>query len=71
MDDSRFNGSRSEGLAQQKFVREREIGIDVGKIRPQSYLRKMVQRLFSTQEPHPLDLLSGGEERAGILAIEE
>ena len=41
MDDSRFNGSRSEGLALQKFVREREIGIDVEKIRPQSYLRKM------------------------------
>jgi hypothetical protein len=38
---------------------------------PQSDLRKMAQRFFSTQEHHPLDLLSGGDEWAGILAIEE
>jgi hypothetical protein len=38
---------------------------------PQSDLRKMAQRFLSTQEHHPLDLLSGGDEWAGILAIEE
>lgn len=56
MDDSRFSGSRSEGMALQKFAREREIGIDVEKIRPQSDLRKMAQRLFSAQEHHSLNL---------------
>jgi len=34
-------------------------------------LEKNGAAVLSTQEHHPLDLLSGGDEWAGILAIEE
>jgi 4'-phosphopantetheinyl transferase len=59
--DLRFNVSHSEGLAVLALVREREIGVDAEKIRPQPDAQKLAKRFFSPQEQRFLEKLSGDE----------
>jgi 4'-phosphopantetheinyl transferase len=48
--DLRFNLSHSHGLALYAFVLQREIGIDVEKIRPEFVTEKIAERFFSARE---------------------
>lgn len=59
--DLRFNVSHTEGLAVLALVREREIGVDAEKIRPQPDAQKLAKRFFSAQEQRFLEKLSGDE----------
>ncbi len=59
--DLRFNVSHCEGLALLAFVRRREIGVDVEKVRPQSDVTKLAERFFSVRERNHLRTLSGDE----------
>jgi 4'-phosphopantetheinyl transferase len=59
--DLRFNVSHTEGLAVLALVREREIGVDAEKIRPQPDAQKLAKRFFSPQEQRFLEKLSGDE----------
>jgi 4'-phosphopantetheinyl transferase len=59
--DLRFNVSHTEGLAVMALVREREIGVDAEKIRPQPDAQKLAKRFFSPQEQRFLEKLSGDE----------
>ena len=64
--DVRFNVSHTDGLALIAFVRKREIGIDVEKIRPGPDARKLADRFFSDGERRSLENLSGGELQAAF-----
>ena len=64
--DVRFNVSHTDGLALMAFVRHREIGIDVEKIRPRPDARKLAERFFSDEERRSLENLSGGELQAAF-----
>jgi 4'-phosphopantetheinyl transferase len=44
--DLRFNVSPTDGLALMAFVRERGIGVNVEKIRPEPDVRKLAGRFF-------------------------
>ncbi len=57
----RFNVSHTEGLALLAFVRKREVGVDVEKIRPQPDAAKLAERFFSTHERRDLAHLSGSD----------
>lgn len=59
--DLRFNVSHTEGLAVLALVREREIGVDAEKIRPQPDAQKLAKRFFSPQEQRFLEKLSGDQ----------
>jgi len=59
--DLRFNVSHTEGLAVLALVREREIGVDAEKIRPQPDAQKLAKRFFSAREQLFLGRLSGDE----------
>jgi 4'-phosphopantetheinyl transferase len=59
--DLRFNVSHTEGLALLAFVRKREIGVDVEKIRPQPDASKLAERFFSIRERSDLAHLSGSD----------
>jgi 4'-phosphopantetheinyl transferase len=59
--DLRFNVSHTEGLALLALVREREIGVDAEKIRPQPDAQKLAKRFFSAREQLFLGKLSGDE----------
>jgi 4'-phosphopantetheinyl transferase len=49
-----FNVSHTNGLAVLAFVLNREIGVDVEKIRPQSDAKKLAERFFSDYERRAL-----------------
>lgn len=55
--DLKFNVSHSHGLVVFAFARQRELGIDVEKIRPDFASREIAQRYFSPQEIAELDAL--------------
>jgi 4'-phosphopantetheinyl transferase len=59
--DLRFNVSHTEGLAVLALVRDREIGVDAEKIRPQPDAQKLAKRFFSAEEQRFLGKLSGDE----------
>jgi 4'-phosphopantetheinyl transferase len=59
--DLRFNVSHTEGLAVLALVREREIGVDAERIRPQPDAQKLAKRFFSAREQLFLGKLSGDE----------
>lgn len=52
--DVRFNLSHSDGLALYAFSLEREVGIDIEKIRPEFANEDMVAQYFSRQEQEDL-----------------
>lgn len=64
--DLRFNVSHSDGLAVMAFVRNREIGIDVERVREQSDAMKLAERFFSPHERNALRGLSGNELHAAF-----
>jgi 4'-phosphopantetheinyl transferase len=64
--DLRFNVSHTDGLALLAFVPEREIGVDVEKIRAQSDVLKMAERFFSDHERQHLRNLQGDELHAAF-----
>lgn len=57
--DLRFNVSHTEGLALLAFVRQREIGVDVERIRPEPDARKLAERFFSVHERDAMQHLHG------------
>ncbi|HEY3973267.1 MAG TPA: 4'-phosphopantetheinyl transferase superfamily protein [Candidatus Sulfotelmatobacter sp.] len=57
----RFNVSHTDGLALMAFVKAREVGIDVEKIRPVPELRQLTERFFSVHERQSLHPLCGEE----------
>jgi 4'-phosphopantetheinyl transferase len=57
--DLRFNVSHTEGLALLAFVRRREIGVDVERIRPEPDARKLAERFFSIHERDAMQHLRG------------
>lgn len=59
--DLRFNVSHAEGLAVLALVRDREIGVDAEKIRPQPDAQKLAKRFFSVGEQRFLGKLSGDQ----------
>ena len=59
--DLRFNVSHTEGLALMAFALQREIGVDVERIRPQRDIRQLAERFFSVHERRTLRDLNGGE----------
>jgi 4'-phosphopantetheinyl transferase len=61
MSDLRFNVSHSDGLALMAFVRNREIGVDVEKVREQGDEMKLAERFFSVRERNALRSLRGEE----------
>ena len=64
--DLHFNVSHSDGLALLAFVRGREIGVDVERVRAQSDVLKLAERFFSIRERHDLRSLSGDELHAAF-----
>ncbi|MGH9496455.1 MAG: 4'-phosphopantetheinyl transferase family protein, partial [Candidatus Sulfotelmatobacter sp.] len=62
----RFNVSHTEGLALLAFVRDREIGVDVEKVRAQSDVMKLAERFFSVRERQDLSKLFGDELHAAF-----
>jgi 4'-phosphopantetheinyl transferase len=61
-----FNVSHTDGLALLAFVRRREIGVDVEKIRPETDVRQLASRFFSARERHDLEHLRGDELQAAF-----
>jgi len=57
--DLRFNVSHTDGLALLAFVRQREVGVDVERIRPEPEAQKLAERFFSVPERRALQNLSG------------
>lgn len=57
----RFNVSHADGLALLGFARQREIGVDVERIRPELDTWKLAERFFSAHERSALKNLSGEE----------
>lgn len=64
--DLRFNVSHSDGLALLAFVRSRDIGVDVEKVRRQTDTRQLAERFFSVREREDLRNLSGEELHAAF-----
>ena len=64
--DLRFNVSHTDGLALLAFVRNRDIGVDVEKVRPQTDVKQVAERFFSAHECHVLEHLSGDELHAAF-----
>jgi 4'-phosphopantetheinyl transferase len=62
----RFNVSHTNGLALLAFVRDREIGVDVEKVREQSDVMKLAERFFSARERQYLRNLTGDELHAAF-----
>jgi 4'-phosphopantetheinyl transferase len=56
-----FNVSHSEGIAVMGFVRAREIGVDVEKIRKQSDVEQIAERFFSECERRSLRKCQGDQ----------
>jgi 4'-phosphopantetheinyl transferase len=65
-EDLRFNVSHTEDLALIAFVKKRDIGIDVERIRPQRDVKQVAERFFSARERQDLDRLSGDELHAAF-----
>jgi len=61
-----FNVSHTDGLALLAFVRDREIGVDVEKIRVQTEALKLAERFFSERERDDLRSLQGNELHAAF-----
>ncbi|HEX3819920.1 MAG TPA: 4'-phosphopantetheinyl transferase superfamily protein [Candidatus Sulfotelmatobacter sp.] len=61
-----FNVSHTDGLALLAFVRDREIGVDVEKVRAQSDVKKLAERFFSDRERDGLRDLAGEELHAAF-----
>jgi len=59
--DLRFNVSHTDGLALLAFVRQREIGVDVERIRPEPDAQKLAERFFSVYERRALENLDGDD----------
>lgn len=59
--DLRFNVSHSDGIAVMGFVRAREIGVDVEKVRKQSDVEQIAERFFSEHERRNLRKCAGDE----------
>lgn len=59
--DLRFNVSHTDGLALIAFARNREIGVDVEKLRLAPDARNLAERFFSSHERDHLNNLSGDE----------
>ncbi len=57
--DLRFNVSHTDGLAALAFVRGREIGVDVEKVKPDCEARKLAERFFSPAERQAISRFSG------------
>lgn len=64
--DLHFNVSHTEGMALMAFVRRREVGVDIEKVRAQSDVAKLAERFFSSHERQALRNLSGGELHAAF-----
>jgi 4'-phosphopantetheinyl transferase len=64
--DFRFNVSHSDGLALLGFTRNREIGVDIEKVHPQTDTRQLAERFFSLREREDLRTLSGDELHAAF-----
>jgi 4'-phosphopantetheinyl transferase len=62
----KFNLSHSHGIAVFAFAKEREVGIDVEKIRPDFASHEIAQRYFSSQEIAELDALAPQLYTAGF-----
>lgn len=67
-DDSllRFNVSHSHGLALYVFAVQREVGIDIEKIRPEFATAEIAERYFSPQEREELRRLPAGLRSEGF-----
>jgi 4'-phosphopantetheinyl transferase len=59
--DLQFNVSHSDGIAIMGFVRRRQIGVDVEKIRMQSDVEQIAERFFSDHERRNLRKCTGDE----------
>ncbi len=64
--DLLFNVSHTDGLALLAFVRKREVGVDVEKVKAAPDARKLAERFFSVRERGFLENLSGDELRAAF-----
>lgn len=64
--DLHFNVSHSDGLALLAFVRGREVGVDVEKVRVQTDVLKLAERFFSARERQDLRDLSGDDLHAAF-----
>jgi 4'-phosphopantetheinyl transferase len=64
--DLRFNVSHTDGLALIAFVRTREIGVDVEKIKAATDAKTLAERFFSIRERGALENLSGEELHAAF-----
>ena len=62
----RFNVSHTDGLALLAFVRTRDIGVDVEKIKAATDAKKLAERFFSDRERSFLESLSGEELHAAF-----
>ena len=61
-----FNVSHTEGLALLAFVRDREVGVDVEKVRAQTDALKLAERFFSEHERNELRKFEGDELHAAF-----
>lgn len=64
--DLRFNVSHTDGLALLAFVRTRDIGVDIEKIKAATDAKKLAERFFSDRERSFLESLSGEELHAAF-----
>lgn len=64
--DLRFNVSHTDGLALLAFVRTREVGVDVEKIKAAPDARRLAERFFSVRERGFLKDLSGDDLHAAF-----
>jgi 4'-phosphopantetheinyl transferase len=62
----RFNLSHSHGLALYAFALEREVGVDVEKIRPEVAFEGIEERYFSAQEVRELQALPEAQRAEGF-----
>jgi len=65
-DELRFNVSHTDGMAVLAFVKGREIGVDVEKLREQRDARALAERFFSMKERQALEKLSDDEVDAAF-----
>lgn len=64
--DLYFNVSHTDGLALMAFVRQREVGVDVERVRAQSDVMKIAERFFSGHERGNLRKLTGDDVHAAF-----
>ncbi len=64
-----FNVSHTDGLALIGVARDRRIGVDVEKIKPETEVGKLSERFFSERERLELRRLSGDELRAAFFRV--